>query len=64
MRKRPIERVKGVAIPAPSITAQGWWWMCRRVFFPFILFLSVLDVMLYLFFRFALDSCYGVMCLL
>ena len=58
------ETIKGHTIAPPRITAVGYWLACRYVLLPLVLGLLVLDVVLFLLFRYVLNSCYGVLCFL
>ena len=56
--------VKGLLLPAPHLTRGGLWLILRYLAFPLLAALFALDVVLYFVFKYAFDSCYGVLCLM
>ncbi|MEO0399080.1 MAG: hypothetical protein AAF224_06600 [Pseudomonadota bacterium] len=56
--------VKGFSLPAPHLTRGGVWLMLRYLAAPLLAALLAFDVLMYFVFRYAFDSCYGVLCLL
>lgn len=63
MLRRKTQTVKGHTLPAPRMTGTGLRLMLQYVALPMMGVLIAADVMLYLFFRFVLGRCYGVLCL-
>lgn len=58
------DRVRGYRIPKPRLTGWGWFYIAIFIGLPAIGTLLLLDIALWAVFRFGLDSCYGVLCLL
>ncbi|MBL4837722.1 MAG: hypothetical protein JKY34_09095 [Kordiimonadaceae bacterium] len=54
----------GWHITPPKLTFGALLVAMKYIIIPFLGGLALLDVALYFFFRHALDSCYGVLCLL
>ncbi|MEK9969567.1 MAG: hypothetical protein VW600_10550 [Ferrovibrio sp.] len=57
-----IERIHGLAIPAPRFTRWALVYFLKFVALPGLLVLLALDVALYFVFRHWLDACYGILC--
>jgi hypothetical protein len=57
-----LERIHGLAIPAPRFTRWALVYFLKFVALPVMLLLLALDVALYFVFRHWLDACYGVLC--
>jgi hypothetical protein len=55
--------VRGLVIEPPRPTRWAFMLALAYVGLPLIGFLFLLDAILYLFFRYGLDRCYGVLCL-
>lgn len=55
---------KALEIPAPKLTAWAYLYLFWYVILPFLGGLALLDGLLYLFFKYALNSCYGILCFL
>ena len=60
---RKTQEVKGHKLPAPRLTGTGLRLILTYLALPFLLVLTLMDVALYFYFKLALDSCYGVLCL-
>lgn len=58
-----LERIHGLAIPAPRFTRWALLYFLKFVLLPVLLLLLALDVALYVVFRDWLGACYGVLCL-
>ena len=54
----------GHRLPAPAITRTGLRLLLTYVALPLIALLALVDLGLYLFFKYALGQCCGVRCLL
>lgn len=63
MFRRKTQTIMGHTLPSPRVTRTGFRLMLLQVAAPLLIILLLMDVALYLFFRFVLDSCYGVLCL-
>ncbi|QDO97292.1 hypothetical protein FNB15_08430 [Ferrovibrio terrae] len=57
-----LERIHGLAIPAPRFTRWALVYFLKFVALPGLLLLLLADVALYFVFRHWLDACYGVLC--
>lgn len=64
MFRRKKQVVQGHHLPSPRLTLTGVRLLLQYIALPILLVLTLIDGLLYLFFRFALDSCYGVWCLI
>lgn len=61
-QRQKLEKVQGQKI-APSRLTFGAAWIALKYFIaPFFVILGGLDLLGYLYFRYALDRCYGVLC--
>lgn len=58
-----LERIHGLAIPAPRFTRWALVYFLKFVLLPVLLLLLALDVALYVVFRDWLGACYGILCL-
>lgn len=58
-----LERIHGLAIPAPRFTRWALLYFLKFVLLPVLLLLLALDVALYVVFRDWLGACYGILCL-
>ena len=56
--------VRGMAFPKPRFTSWAWVYFGLYICLPVLGVAFVLDLILYLAFRYLMDSCYGVLCLL
>ncbi|MBK5911287.1 hypothetical protein CCR85_07245 [Rhodothalassium salexigens] len=59
-----VETVMGHRLAGPKLTPWAPVLVGLYLFGPLLGLLALLDLVLYLVFRFALDRCYGVFCLL
>ncbi len=57
-----LEKIHGLAIPAPRFTRWALVYFLKFVALPGLLLLAAADVALYFVFRHWLDACYGVLC--
>ena len=64
MIRKKAQEVMGHRLPAPAITRTGLRLLLTYVALPLIALLALVDLGLYLFFKYALGQCYGVWCLL
>ncbi|MBV1901278.1 MAG: hypothetical protein KUG56_06355 [Kordiimonadaceae bacterium] len=58
------DTIMGWRIAPPKLTFGALLVAMKYIIIPFLGGLALLDAALYFFFRHALDSCYGVLCLL
>lgn len=63
-KKHNVETIMGHTIPRPHATVWVWVRLAQYLILPFFGGLLALDMLFYLIFRYGLDSCYGVLCLL
>lgn len=59
---RKIEKVLGQKIAPPKLTFGAFVAVFKYAVLPFFLILGGLDMLGYLYFKYALDRCYGVLC--
>ncbi len=57
-----LEKIHGLAIPAPRFTRWALAYFLKFVLLPALLILLLLDIALYFVFRDWLGACYGVLC--
>ena len=62
--KNKNKTVMGWRIAPPRLTAQAYGFFLLYVALPVLLVLALLDGIFYIFFRYALDRCYGLLCFL
>ena len=53
---------KKKVLRAPRLTGWGYLYLFAYLGLPLLMLLAALDGLLYLFFRFGLDRCYGIWC--
>ena len=53
----------GHRLPSPRLTRAGFGMMLKYIALPMLTLLAVFDGVMFLFFRYVLDRCYGVWCL-
>ena len=63
-RQQPTETVKGHQLPPPRLTRAGYRALALYVVAPFLGALLLIDLALWCYFRFVLERCYGLWCLL
>ncbi len=63
-RKPTIQNVMGHKIDRPRVTKWGYRSLLLYVGLPSVLILLLLDIFLFLLFRYAFGSCYGIFCYL
>jgi len=63
-RKKTRPNVMGYEIPAPKPTKWALYYILKYIALPICLILTGMDIILYLFFKYIFDSCYGVFCLI
>ena len=59
-----LETVMGFTIKTPQLTRWAILRLAQYIILPFLGVLLLMDVLLYLVFKYELDSCYGVLCLI
>ncbi len=64
MVRRQGIKVRGQSIPEARLTRFGLWLIVRHLGLPLLAVLALADLILWAIFRFALASCYGVLCLI
>jgi len=62
--KEQTETVMGYTIKRPRPTGWGWARLLQYIVLPFLGAMLALDLIFYLIFKYAFDSCYGVLCLI
>lgn len=59
---RRVETVKGYRIEKPKLTRAGYGIIARKLVLPLLAILALLDLLLYVIFRYGFDKCYGLTC--
>lgn len=62
MFRRKVQEVLGHRLPSPRMTGTGMRLLLQYIALPILVILGLMDAVLFLFFKFALDRCYGVWC--
>jgi len=63
-RKKTGQAVMGYEISAPKPTKWAYYYILKYIALPIGLILTGMDIILYFFFKYVFDSCYGVFCLI
>lgn len=58
------DKKKAYSLLPPRLTFWAYVAVLRYMVVPFLAALTLADAVLYLFFRYVLESCYGVLCFL
>jgi len=62
MLRKKTQIIMGHKLPSPRVTRDGFIMMMTYFALPLMTVLVGIDALLYLYFRYAHDTCYGVWC--